>query len=114
MPKIVIRSNNQNEDVLHTVNADTLSDCHLSGLNLPKAAMYAVEIVGERRSKSAIIEVRARHADLSGAIFSNANLAGAVFCDQTMQLRYMKKQDLRNTVKKKSRYLFRGAFTLSL
>ena len=47
MPKIVIRSNNQNEDVLHTINADTLSDCDLSGLNLPKAAMYAVEIVGE-------------------------------------------------------------------
>lgn len=82
MPKIIIR-HNTSDRILHSVEADSLWEADLSGLNLSGAAMYAIELTGEKRTPN-VFRVSSSVVDLSGANLSNANLSGAVFSETTL------------------------------
>jgi len=83
MLKIIIR-HNKSDRILHTVEGDTLWSVDLSGLDLAGAAMYAIELTGNKPSRRGVFRVSSKSVDVSGANLSKANLSGAVFSEATL------------------------------
>lgn len=82
MSKIIIR-HNESDRILHSIEGDSLWEADLSGLNLAGAAMYAIELTGEKRRRH-VFRVSSSVVNLSGANLSNADLSGAVFSETTL------------------------------
>jgi len=96
MPKIIIR-HNESDRIIHSIEGDSLWDADLSGLNLAGAAMYAIELTGEKR-RPHVFRVSSSVVDLSGANLSNADLSGAVFSEATLVGTCFAGANLSNTI----------------
>jgi hypothetical protein len=83
MPKIVIR-NNDSGKVIRILDGDTLRNLNMRGMDLRRAAMYAIEVLDGKPVENPIAAFSFRKADVSGGDFSGADLSGAVFSEETV------------------------------